>query len=169
MKSRTKHHSYARNRTRGQKSLQYNDLVNRHRLGSPLLHLKGLAVGIYLAFALWPGSVVTPFQKAIFSIFLLVFLLSWADAVGYADERGIHYRKLIRSHHLSWPEVEEAEWDPEDMALCITAGDTVIRFKYRGIAALFGSRQRPEAINFTERKLAESSAGRFVCKTLLTA
>jgi hypothetical protein len=143
--------------------------MNRHRLGSRLLQLKGLAIGLYLALALWPGQVVTPFQKAIFGIALFAFLISWADAVGYADERGIHYRKLIRSHHLLWPEVEEAEWNPEDMVLKLTAGDTVVDFKYRGIAALFGSRQRPEAVNFTERKLGESGAGRFICKTSLTA
>src|SRR5262249_18087516 len=145
--------------------------MDRHQLGSQLLQLKAIAIGLYLVLAFWPGFAQTPFEKVLSGIALLLLLLFWSvGTVGYADARGIHYHRLMRRGHILWPEVKRAEWDPEKMVLWLTAGDTVLDFKYRGIAALFGSRQRPEAVNFIEQKLTENSPPvRFVCKTSLTA
>lgn len=145
--------------------------MDRHRLGSPLLQLKAIAIGVYLGLAYWPGFAHTPFERFVASIFLLLLLLLWSvGTVGYADERGIHYHRLIRRGFILWPDVKRAEWDPDQMILWLTADDKPLDFKYRGIAALFGSRQRPEAVNFIEQKLAEDGPrGRFVCKTSLSA
>lgn len=134
------------------------------------MQLKAIATGLYLGFAYWPGFARTPFEKVTASMVLLLLLLLWSvGPVGYADELGIHYHRLIRRCLILWPEVKRAEWDPEQMTLWLTADDKPLDFKYRGIAALFGSHQRPEAVNFIEQKLAENGPpGRFVCKTSLT-
>jgi hypothetical protein len=143
----------------------------RYQLGSRLLWLKSLAIGLYVGFVwLWPGFARTPLEKTIWGIFVLVFTLWSVGSVGYADDKGIHYRKLIRIKHGLWPEVNRVEWIAEQMTLWVTVGETVVNFKYRGIAPLFGSRQRPEAVNFAQRKLTEIGLpGRFVCKTSLVA
>lgn len=108
-------------------------------------------------------------EKAIWAIIVVAFIL-WSSVgpIGYADDRGLHYRKLITFSHVPWPEVKQAEWRAAEMVLCFTIGDTMLAFKYRGIAPLFGSRERPEAVNFAERKLTEGGfPGRFFCKTSL--
>jgi hypothetical protein len=123
--------------------------MQRYPLGSRLLWLKSLAIGLYAGFEWWQGFVRTPLEKAIWGIIVLAFI-GWlsADPVGYADDEGIHYRKLIGITHGQWPEVKRVEWIARDMMLRVTLRDTVVNFKYRGIAPLFGSRQRPEAVNF---------------------
>src|SRR5215471_13338990 len=145
--------------------------MDRHRLGSPLLQLKAIAIGLYLGLEYWPGFPHTPFEKVTASVFLLLLLLLWSvGTVGYADERGIQYHRLIRRGFILWPDVQRAEWDPEQMVLWLTAEDRLLDFKYRGIAPLYGGRQRPPAVNFIEQKLAaDGPPGRFVCKTSLTA
>jgi hypothetical protein len=145
--------------------------MNRYRLGSRFLWLKGLAIALYLGLAWRPGFATGPIEKAVWGTALVVFIL-WLSAkpVGYADEEGIHYRWLIRGIHAKWQDVTKAEWRPEDMTLWITIREKVIGFSYRGIAPVFGSRQRPEAVNFIEQRLRDpGSSGRFVCATSLSS
>jgi len=133
------------------------------------LWLKALVIGLYAGTEWWPGLARTPLEKEIWAI-VVVAVIFWLslEPVGYADDRGIHYRKLIRFSHVPWPDVQQAEWDAAEMVLCFTVDDTMLAFKYRGIAPLFGSRERPEAVNFAELKLtAQGFPGRFVCKTAL--
>jgi hypothetical protein len=110
-------------------------------------------------------------EKAIWAAVLVALILWWsAGPLGYADQEGIHYRRLIRGNRAKWQDVTRAEWRPEDMTLWITIGEEVIGFTYRGIAPVFGSQQRPEAVNFIERRLSDlGPPGRFVCKTSLAS
>jgi len=143
--------------------------MHRYQLGSRLLWLKTLVLGLYAGAEWWPGIARAPLEKAIWGIIVVAFVLWWSvGPIGYADDRGLHYRKLIRFSHVPWPEVKQAEWDAERMVLFFTVDSGILAFKYRGIAPLFGSRERPEAVNFAERKLTEGDlSGRFVCKTSL--
>jgi hypothetical protein len=145
--------------------------MRRYQLGSRLLWVKGLAIGLYLGLEWWLGFAKGPMEKTAWGAVLVALILWWsAEPVGYADEEGIHYRRLIRGSHARWQDVTRAEWSPEDMILWITIEEEIIGFRYRGIAPMFGSRQRPEAVNFIERRLSDlGSRGRFVCKTSLAS
>lgn len=143
--------------------------MKRYPLGSRFLWLKGLAVGLYLGLEWWPGFAKGPIERTIWGGVLVALILSWsAGPVGHADEEGIHYRRLIRGNHFEWRDVTRAEWSPANMTLWITSGESTVAFRYRGIAPIFGSRQRPEAVNFIEQRLRNSgSPGRFICQTSL--
>ena len=141
----------------------------RYQLGSRFLWIKSLLVALLVGSELWPGFAKTPQAKILWGAALLTFLVSLAASpVGYADKDGIHYRWLIRVHHAPWQDVTKAEWIAEDMTLRLELTDGSVSFTYRGISALFGSRPRPEAVDFIERTMKNmGSQQRFVCGTSL--
>jgi len=141
----------------------------RHQLGSRFLWLKALALGFYAWFTWWSGFAQITTQKIILGAVVLVLILALSlEPVGYADEGGIFYRKLIRGSRAQWHELERVEWIPNEMKLVVTLPDAAVAFSYRGFAPLFGSRQRPEAVNFIEEKLRHIGVPeRFVCETSL--
>jgi hypothetical protein len=65
---------------------------------------------------------------------VLVALIAWwsAGPLGYANEEGIHYRRLFRRSHTKWQDVTRAEWSPGDMTLLITTGEKITAFRYGG-------------------------------------
>jgi len=145
--------------------------MSRYQLGSRFLWLKGLAIGFYAWFDWWSGFTHITAAKVILGAVLLILVLGLSlEPVGYADESGIFYRKLVRGGHAQWNEVERVEWIPNDMKLVVTLTGAALAFNYRGFAPLFGSHQRPEAVNFIEEKLKHLGfADRFICKTSLAS
>jgi len=135
------------------------------------LWLKALAIAFFAWFDWWSGLAHITSANIIVGAFVLILVLGLSlEPVGYADENGIFYRKLIRGRRAPWNEVERVEWIPNDMELVITLTSAALNFNYRGFAPLFGSRQRPEAINFIEEKLRHLGfAERFICKTSLAS
>jgi hypothetical protein len=143
--------------------------MRRYQLGSRFLWLKGLAVGLYLGLEWWFGFAKGPMEKTIWGALLVALIVWWsAGPLGYANQEGVSYRRLFRRSYTRWQDVTRAEWSPGDMTLWITIGEEIIAFKYRGISPIFGSRQRPEAVNFIEQRLSDlGTRGRFVCETSL--
>lgn len=143
----------------------------RYQLGSRFLWLKGLAVGLFAWFDWWSRFTHITAGKIILGAVLLILILgSSLEPVGYADADGIFFRKWIRGSRIQWYKVNRVEWIPNDMKLVVTLTGTALAFKYRGFAPLFGSRQRPEAVNFIEEKLRHLSLlERFTCKTSLAS
>jgi len=145
--------------------------MSRYQLGSRFLWLKSLAIGFYAWFDWWSGFTHITAAKMILGAVLLILVLGLSlEPVGYADESGISYRKLVRAGRAQWNEVERVEWIPHDMKLVVTLTGAALAFNYRGFAPHFGSHQRPEAVNFIEEKLRHLGlADRFICKTSLAS
>jgi hypothetical protein len=128
-------------------------------------------MGLFVWFDWWSGFAHITTAKIILGAVVLVLVLGLSlEPVGYADDNGISYRKLIRGGHAQWNEVKRVEWIPNDMQLVVTLPRADLAFNYRGFAPLFGSRQRPEAVNFIEEKLkCLGFAERFICETSLAS
>jgi hypothetical protein len=143
----------------------------RYQLGSRFLWAKALALGLFLWFDWWSGFAHITAAKIILGAVVLILVLGLSvEPVGYANEDGIFYRKWIRGGRAQWQEVKRVEWIPNDMKLVVTLTGAALAFKYSGFAPLFGSRQRPEAVNFIEEKLRRLGfAERFICETSLAS